>query len=85
VVDKIRRQAKIGVTGGCFDFDPKIKNRKCLDFKKKIKNYQRLFFWDRLQKKTCFSWKGQPTRRYDRLVVRQDKKTSKDRSYWRLF
>jgi hypothetical protein len=47
------RQAKIEVTGGCFDFDPKIKKRKCLDFlNKKIKNYQRLFFfWIAYQKK----------------------------------
>jgi hypothetical protein len=42
------------VTGGCFDFDQKIKNRKCLDFLKKIKNDQGLFFFDRLLKKMFF-------------------------------
>jgi hypothetical protein len=79
--DRIRRQAKIEVTGGCFDFDPKIKKRKCLDFLKKLKIIKDFFFGIALPKKNMFFMK----KIANQAVVPPVVKTSKDRSDWGLF
>jgi hypothetical protein len=72
------------VTGDCFDFDPKIKNRKCWDFFKKSKMIKDFFFGP-LTKKNIFFMKRTTSQAVVPPGVRQEKKTSRDRSDWGLF
>jgi hypothetical protein len=52
---------------------------------KKLKIIKDFFFWDRLQKKNMFFMERTANQAVIPPGGRQDKKTSKDRSYWGLF